>query len=348
MSGGQALDELFEAAPAVFARAVEAGAEPIERHYEIGGHRLRVCFAGPRLAGTLGPALEHLTAGSGGRSELTALVWDSRAGGVGLPPPPWTALRYFERGNVRGYLDDRFSLALDRSTGVFTAVDNSRQMALYWTRDGDHLPYYERAAPMRHLLQGWLQARGLFVAHAAAVCHEGAGVVLAGRGGAGKSTTALVCLTSGLGFLGDDFVLLSAHPARVASLYGNAKMNAAALSLVPELRASVQNSQRLDVEKAVIALAPAFSARLVRQAPVRVIMFPCTTGRSFTTASLLSPGDVFRTIAPDTVLRALGNAALGLRGLRELVRQVPGYRLELGTELSQIADVISRVAARHS
>jgi hypothetical protein len=348
MSGGHVLEGLFEAAPAVFARAVEAGAEAVERHYEIGGHLLRVRFASPRLEGTLGPALEHLAARSDGRPELTALVWDSRSGGVPLPPPPWTALRYFERGNVRGYLDGRFALALDRSTGVFTAVDNSRRIAIYWTPDGDHLPYYEQAAPMRHLLQGWLQARGLFVAHAAAVCHDGAGVVLAGRGGAGKSTTALVCLISELGFLGDDFVLLSAHPARVASLYGNAKMNVAALPLVPELRASVRNSRRLDVEKAVIALGPAFSARLVRQAPVRAIMLPCTTGRSLTTASLLSPGDAFRTIAPDTVLRALGNAALSLKGLRELVHQVPCYRLELGTELSRIAEVISSVAARHS
>src|SRR5690606_20326200 len=74
------------------------------------------------------------------------------------------------------------------------------------------------AAPER--LRAVLDALVLFLltpldrqpVHAAAVAHGGAGLALAGHGGAGKSTLAYAALAAGLDVLGDDAVYVQLEP----------------------------------------------------------------------------------------------------------------------------------------
>ena len=50
--------------------------------------------------------------------------------------------------------------------------------------------------------------------------------LITGSGGAGKSTTALLCLQAGLAYLGDDYVVIALDPVPTAySLYCTAKLN---------------------------------------------------------------------------------------------------------------------------
>jgi hypothetical protein len=343
-----ALDRFFRVAAEPFAETARDGVARLERDYDIAGSIVAMRFAGPTLVSTLCPAIDHLAADAGSTPALTALVGDGRTSGVPRPSPPWNLLRYVERGNVRAYADERFVLVYDWRTDVFTALDLERPIALYWTGDAERLPYYELAAPMRHLFQAWLQSRGLFITHAGAVGHADAGALLAGRTGSGKSMTAVTCLLADLGYLSDDYVLVSADPPRIYSLYSSAKINARELPRFPELRASVRNPARLDVEKALIALDPTFAKQLVRQAELRVTLLLHVSGLTDTGVSRVSPSEAFKAMAPDTVFTLLGNPRVTLRGLHRLVEEIPCYRLELGTDRSRIPDVISSVMARHA
>ena len=75
--------------------------------------------------------------------------------------------------------------------------------------------------------------------HAAAVGDESGGVLLVGRGGSGKSTTALSCLGTQVGYLADDYCLVEmVEGPRVHSLYTSGKANRGSIARLPRLRAA--------------------------------------------------------------------------------------------------------------
>src|SRR5262245_19420582 len=218
------LDSFFDQGLAAFARAIQPAGPAVEQTHCIAGQPVRMHFASPALAASLGPALPPGIAAAEPR--LSIYAWGGEQPGGLLPPPDWEAVGYFERGNVRGHHSPRYSLAYDRKPEVFSAFDAVRRLGLYWARDSRGLLYYEEAAPMRRLLQGWLQRRGLLALHASGVSSPAGGALLAGRTGSGKSTTALACARAGLGYGGDDYVLVAPGPApRLHGLYRSAKLN---------------------------------------------------------------------------------------------------------------------------
>jgi hypothetical protein len=164
----EALERFFDEAETCFAEALDRSADSIERHVQVARRPVRLRFAGATLADAMMPALRHLETPPGPPS-LTVFIWDLRSTGVYLDAPPWAALPYVERANMRAFRDDRFVLVYDRRTRAFSGVDNLRARAVQWMNDAACVPYTERAAPLRHVVQGWLQREGLFVAHASAV-----------------------------------------------------------------------------------------------------------------------------------------------------------------------------------
>lgn len=313
----------------------------------IAGHAVRLRFAGQALAPRILPALEHLVCAAAPPASLTACVWDERSTGTTLEPPPWDALDFRERGNVRAWRDDRFVLSYDRRTDVFSALDDARGLGVYWTRDADALPNFTSAAPMHRLLQAWLGRRGLFVLHGAAIGRPDAAMLLAGRSGSGKSTTALAGLEPAFRFLGDDFALVGddPHPA-VHALFATAKLNADALNRHPELRPYVANTDRLDREKAMIFLWPDLRAQIGATLPLRAIAVPRVTGLPDTVVSPMPAAAAFRAIGPDSVLTMLNDARGALDLLRRLVAALPCVDLALGTRPDGVRQALHDILDR--
>jgi hypothetical protein len=339
----QLLAQYFDAALAVFQRAAESSG-CLARSYALAEHEVCVQFAGAEQGERVLAAMRHLQcARTSAACALTIHAWDALDDESFLPAPPWHALDYVERANMRSYRDARFSLFYDRGTDVFSAVDVERNIALYWTRDFDALPYYELAAPMRHLLHGWLQHQNCFVTHAAAVGTSTGAMLLAGRGGAGKSTTALACLRAGLRYAGDDFVLTSTAPPCAHSLYSSAKLNAVALDWMPELRQHVTNMGRLGPEKGLMFLAEVFPQQMAGTLPLKAIALPMVMPQRHTALTPIPAQTAYKAIAPDTTLRVQGDARMLLAALLKLVQRVPCYRLELGADLEQVPVAISKV-----
>ena len=80
-------------------------------------------------------------------------------------------------------------------------------------------------------------------------------LLLAGRSGSGKSTTAMLAFDSDLLYAGDDFALVREGPEpRVFGLYSSAKLNRDGLERMPALWPHVSNPSRLEIEKALVYL----------------------------------------------------------------------------------------------
>ncbi len=336
------LDAFFDEALRVYERAAAGGT--VTRDYVLAGRAFRVHYANVALATSLGPALAHLAAPLpvGASAPFTVYAWGGELPGGHLPPPPWEALPYFERGNVRGYYGERYTMAFDRRPHTFSAVEHARQIGLYWARDAVSLPYYERAAPLRRLLPGWRQPDGLFVAHAAAVGFPQGGALLAGRTGSGKSTTAALCIGSALGFAGDDYMLVEpGAPPRLHALYNTAKLNREVLGWMPGLRPAVANPDRLELEKALVYVAGLWPERIAHSFPLRAILLPHPTAQAATVARPVALEAAYKALLPDTLFSVLGPPRLVTKALSALVRAVPCYELALGTDVAGVPAAIA-------
>lgn len=344
---GATVGEYVAGAATLFEQAVaRAGAGP-DRTSTLGTRTIRLRFAGSALAAKLLPALRHQPSHEGA-ADLTVLLWDAASTSTALPSAPWDAVAWHERGNTRAYNDERYSLSFDRPTDVFSVLDHQRQLAIYWTRDAALLPTFDTAAPMRRLLQGWLRHAQQYVVHAAAIGRPDAGMLLAGRGGSGKSTTAVLSLWyDDLQYAGDDFCLVQAEPEpRVFSLYNTAKLNRDALDRMPGLRPSVSNLERLDREKALLFLDTHFRGTLALSFPLRAIVLPRVSGARDTEVAPASPFEAYRAVGPDTAFRTLGDARGLLAMLKTLVHQLPCYHLALGTDRDGIHRAITGILDR--
>ena len=272
------------------------------------------------------PALEHLATHPAGSPALTVCLWESASFGAGfLAPLPEFNGKF--RVRLRG-VDNRIRGTLYPDCGLSCMLDSARNLALYNIRDVSQHPFYEYGSPLLVILSWWAQTRGLTMVHAGAVGGPAGGVLLAGKGGSGKSTTALACLNSGLLYAGDDHCLLEPGPLPfVHSIYSSAKLAADRLDKLPSLRTAAAAVESQGAEKAIIFLGKHKRAGVSAGFPVRAVFAPRVTGRTGTSLTPLSPIAALRALAPSTIFETADAGPFEFEAMTGLVKRVPSFTL---------------------
>lgn len=126
---------------------------------------------------------------------------------------------------MRGGCDARFTTLHEPNTQQLWMLDRQSMTAVVWMHDVDAVPLWVRIHRFRRLLHGWARGFGADRVHAGVVGIDGVGVLAAGPGGSGKSTTVLAAMQAGLLSAGDDYVLVDTAPQAGSSpaahaLYG--------------------------------------------------------------------------------------------------------------------------------
>jgi hypothetical protein len=221
--------------------------------------------------------------------------------------------------------------------------DASRRRAYCWLRDSTALPYYEFAAPLRHLLQWWMLSRGGALLHSAAVGTPGGGVLIAGPSGSGKSTTALACQEAGLGFTSDDYVLVCCRGAPTVHMaYSTAKVVRESLGAHDRYRRHFRNLERSD-EKPMMFMHEVAPQRVLRSFPLRAIVVPVVAQRSSTRIVAASAAEVLRALAPSSILLFPLAGAMAFQRIAALCRAVPCLRAELSGDPHDVAGAFARL-----
>ncbi len=102
----------------------------------------------------------------------------------------------------------------------------------------------------------------------------------------------------------------------------------------------VSNPSRPDDDKAVYFLQEHMPDRLLLEADLRAIVIPRRTTAQTAVLSPAPRGAALAALAPSTILQLPAAGAETLERLTELVRNVPTYFLDVGTELSAIGPAI--------
>jgi len=344
-----ALSRYFTAVNDTFRQARQAVANFVDRDYVIGGYNIRLRFAGPALIPRITPALGHLEVSVPHVAPaLTICLWDSASTGATPPAPTWEASGLEGiRGEVGGYNDERFSTAIFNNLGrnTLSVLDRESNLALFWVPSEQALPMWEIGAPLRAILHWWMGDHGRRMVHAGAVGTPSGGVLLAGRGGVGKSTTTLSCLHSGLFYMGDDYVLLSTkHGPAVHSLYSSAKLDHDSLRWFPQLLPAVSSQPGAeDEEKALLLLPDHFGGQVATSLPLRVTLIPRITGLTRTRLKRASAAASLMSLAPSTIFQLPGSGRAVFQQIAQVIQQVPSYFLELGRDVHEAPRIISNL-----
>ena len=202
---------------------------------------------------------------------MSLRIWDTQSTGVDIPPPPVRRESFTDRGDIWGLSSRRIRSAFHWIEYSLNLMDVERRVGMFWVRSDEHVPYWTKASPLRTLLHWWTNANGAHLLHAAAVGDEDGALLITGKGGVGKSTTALACLTSGMQYVADDYLVVRLDPEpRVYSLYSTAKLDHPQLARFPRLARLVRNRETPD-DKAVVHLYPDLAPQISRSLPLKAI-----------------------------------------------------------------------------
>jgi hypothetical protein len=320
----------------------------------LAGHHIHLRSAGaPPLAKIL-PSLEHWAAAGSEPTDLTVYLWDNASTGTRLPLILQTLMNalstagvgVFEpRMELRDFSDARIMASFRTGPcNIMNVFDRERRQAIYWLDNASKLPYWETASPLQCLLNCWAESKGMQYLHAAAVGSGQGAVLLTGKGGSGKSSTALACLGAGMGYLADDYCL--AGKGRVYSLYTTAKLvGESDLERFPELASWVENPDRAAAHKILLNVFRQRPSQMVMEAPIKAVIAPRIPDHPLKNSELrrVTGSRALLALAPTTLFQLAGTSQSSLTRMSALLRDVPAYVLEVGTDVAKLAEAVRGV-----
>ncbi len=302
-------------------------------------------FGSSRLQEIFLPALNHLRVAEPAEDSVarhTLCLWDGASGGTKIPRPSFDNRHFTDRGDIWGFDNSAYQFAFLYGELSVNMYSRQERCGYYWVDDPRSLPYWCAAAPLRTLLHWCMAEDGRQLLHAAAIGTKDGALLLTGRGGIGKSSTALAGLQHGMLFCGDDYVVVGLEPEpTVYPLYGSAKVHRDQLAHCERLLPCLRNPAGAADEKAVFQLTPVFSAAMPSSMPIKGVAVPRVqdSESSFLNTDI-TPNEVRNAAGLTTVeqLAYAGNATYAF--IDRLCQAVPGYALQLGRDRKLLVDAL--------
>lgn len=306
-----------------------------------GGVPIRVSVVGDVLAHHIHTAIGASRCAA--EPQLTIRVFDCRASGVRVPPPPWPLNAYLARDEIAGSGADGVDAAFDVLRRVISLYDHRTSEGIWFAEDQHHLAPWDPAAPLRNVLHWALIDHGLQLAHGAAVGRAGDGVLLTARGGSGKSTTAIALARAGWDYVADDYCLLSTTgPPRAHRVYRVAKADPSTLARFDGLASAVVTPARAPSGKAIIDVGAAFGDRVVDTLALRAVVIPRidpAARRPYLVHR--DAADAGRALVPSTLLQLPGCNRATAQNLSRAIDGLAHFELVLPVELDEVPDLLA-------
>lgn len=314
----------------------------IKYYYNIAETTVCLNFAGSSLLPWLTPALEHLKIKSVENPGTTINIWDTLSSGVNAPPPPCEWADFTDRGDIWGFNSMRIKTAFHWSEYSVNVMDLKTNTGVYWVKNPNAFPFWVFSSPFRTMIQWWMEKNGCQLLHAAAAGTDDGAVLITGKGGSGKSTSALSCLNGGLKYLGDDYVIIKKEPVpKVFSLYSTAKLNLEDMDKFKRLKPFAGKRLKEDQEKDVLFLYPGLKNQIVNEMPLRAILTPWIQAQENTDIKPASFWPIQRAMSFTTMSQLPGVGAHTQKYISDFVSQLPCYTLFPGSDYKKIHETIA-------
>ena len=332
----------------------EETAEGRERtfDFEILGRDVRLRLAGDALAEVVTDALRHRELPPGGADpQLEICAWDSRSTGAdadlrGIPvlgdQRQTGELANDPRTLVHGA--SGFLSLQGRPPWAAQGYDESRREAFLWASEPAVLDAWgEHTKPFLELFHAWLIDSPWQPVHGGAVGGPEGGVLLAGRGGAGKSTTVLSCVRAGWLYAGDDYLAIRANggEAYVDNLYGSARLRVDMAERFSEFDSGEVGTIMVNgVEKRDLMLGEVLPRDRFGGFPIKAILLPTITGGPTSSLRPAGRGEATMAIGGITMHLLRIGAGKAFEKIAGIAATTPAYWLELGEDIDELPALI--------
>lgn len=334
--------EHFELYREAFREAAAACGGVESRLIKLGDARVRLDFAGAEIRDAY--ATSHnaplAATGTGAEPDGVIEIFESAVSGVAAPCLGWRKTDPTPEQGAR-YEGSEILALQDLGSPALTLARPASAVAVHHVPSSGAVTDIQRGTAFRFALMHVLTARDLHFLHAAAVGEDGAGVMLAGASGTGKSTLSTACFNAGLQWAGDDYVVLEpgagGRPPRVHMLHAIAKLTPYTLSMLEPAGWTV--SPPVPPEGKHVVIPDPSDPRLALTLKLRGILVP-RLGADFPAVTPASALDSFAALAPTTMFQITSRRMSSLAGIRRLTQSLPNAFIDLGPDHARNAEAV--------
>lgn len=306
-------------------------------HVQLAEKILTIHFSKPEIKVYMLDSLSHILTDNISSADITIYCFDSRL----LTSFPWQGRDYGVQGAIAGFNTTRFQTAYQHGSGAVMMYDRESKEGIYWIKDFTDIPYWERSFPFRTILHWWSRDTSLVLLHAAGIGQKHSSALLSGKSGSGKSSTTLSCLRrDDLQIAGDDYVLVDTEACTLYSLYNCAKVEWDNLERLDFLKPLVNTSIK-EAEKAMIFMHETCKEKVMLRSKLEYAFIPVVCRATKTTIVECTEAEVLKSIAPTTMFQLPFGQTETFRKCITLSKRLKPYRIELGTNATEIAAAIS-------
>lgn len=303
------------------------------------GLRIQGLFTDPSYADlAMANIAEALADAAGDR--VTLFLVD--AASVGWAPPPVMAQEY-NRPLFNAAMAEAGLRSWYLPTGpMWQVYSPARRVGVQLVGKPGGTPQWESGGPLRTFIHWTLPERAR-LCHAGTVGRDGAGVLLVGAGGAGKSGTTLAGIASGLDSVGDDYciVTMDGDAIEARPVFRVLKQDPAGVRRVfgPDADYGPVNWQgKWEIHADRLPRPP-----LVDRLALRAIVTPRVAHVERSTIRPIPAPLALRAFMPSNVMQLPDGEAEGVRFTAELCRRLPTFELLLSPDRDDIAGAIARL-----
>jgi hypothetical protein len=265
-----------------------------------------------------------------------------------LPPPPaWGEPGFYPREIENLLAHTPLRVTFFHDLRIWQIYDHDERFGLLWLAGPRSYCDWEPGAPLRVFLHWASCFQDMRLTHAGVLGKDGAGVLLAGKGGSGKSGTVVGGIAHGLQSVGDDYVLVEATPDNVT-----------AYPLFQTLKQDLPGLRRLGLEALIAGSRSAnwqdkyeFTSReiggqpLAERLPIRAIVVPRIADVNTSKVRPVSPQRAMLALAPTGLFQLPGERDSGVRFFTNLVRRLPCFELALSHDPADVARTLGTFLA---
>lgn len=218
--------------------------------------------------------------------------------------------------------------------------DCDRAIGLQIMPKNDGFPPWDPGSPLRNFLQWHLGSNTASLLHAGTLGLGGRGVLLAGAGGSGKSSTVLAGIFDGLASVGDDYVLVETDTLTARPVFETLKQDRAGLERLSRLAHPAIPRATNWQGKYQFYMPDVSPQPLARALSLSALLLPEITGGNQTSLTPVTSKEAFLALAPSGVTQIHCDRQRLFSVAAEVARKLPAYRLRLGTDPQEIVQAL--------
>lgn len=252
------------------------------------------------------------------------------------PTPFWPHNHFIERQIEEILKNTPYRLHFYQDLNFWQVFDVDKAIGVQWMQTPDGFPAWDTGSPLRNFVQWRLAKDDISLLHGGTLAVAGNGALLAGEGGAGKSSTVLAGIFAGLQSVGDDYVLVDVSQQTARPVFDTLKQDETGLRRLGQWgHPAIPNDANWQ-GKHQFYMGDVSAAPLIAELPLKALMLPDLTFGPTTTITPIDAKTAFLALAPSGVSQIHCDRARLFSVAGKLARQLPAFRLKLGTEPDEI------------